>query len=67
MDIHKIGEAIRQRRKHLKIDQQTLAMLADVGINTIVAVERGAGNPKISTLLSILDTLGLQFNITLKD
>ena len=62
-----LGELIKTRRKSLKIDQRTLALLAGVGLNTVVAVERGEGNPKISTLISILDTIGLQIKITLKD
>jgi DNA-binding XRE family transcriptional regulator len=48
------------------VNQQTLADLAGVGLNTLVAIERGEGNPQLSTLLSILDTLGLQMNIKLK-
>ncbi|MBD5256602.1 MAG: helix-turn-helix domain-containing protein [Bacteroides sp.] len=67
MDIIKLGELIKQRRKSLKIDQRTLALLAGVGLNTVVAVERGDGNPKISTILTLLDTMGLQISITLKD
>ena len=39
---------------------------ADVGLNTLVAIERGEGNPQLSTLLTILDTLGLQMDICLK-
>ncbi|MDE6521532.1 MAG: helix-turn-helix domain-containing protein [Muribaculaceae bacterium] len=62
-----LGELIKTRRKSLKIDQRTLALLAGVGLNTVVAVERGEGNPKISTLISLLDTIGLQIKITLKD
>lgn len=58
---------MRQRRKALNIDQRTLALLAGVGLNTVVAVERGEGNPKLSTILSILDTMGLQIKVTLKD
>lgn len=61
-----IGEIIKKRRKSLKISQPTLAVLAGIGVNTLVSVERGEGDPKISTILSILDTLGLQFNISLK-
>lgn len=67
MDKIELGQLIKARRKALKIDQRTLALLADVGLNTVVAVERGEGNPKISTVLSILDTMGLQFKLTLKD
>ena len=62
-----LGELIKTRRKSLKIDQRTLALLAGVGLNTVVAVERGEGNPKISTLISLLDTIGLQIKIALKD
>lgn len=67
MDYKSIGETIKDRRKTLNIDQTTLALLAGVGVNTLVAIERGNGNPKLATLLTILDTLGLQFKITLKD
>ena len=67
MDKIKIGEVIKVRRKSLNVDQPTLAMLAGIGLNTLVSIERGTGNPKLDTLLSVLDTLGLQFDITLKD
>lgn len=66
MTIAEIGIKIKERRKELKIDQATLAALAGVGINTLVSVERGEGNSKILTIISILDTLGLQFDIILK-
>lgn len=67
MDKKELGYVIKTRRNALKIDQQTLALLAGVGLNTVVAVERGEGNPKISTILSLLDTMGLQIKVTLKD
>ena len=59
MDQKELGTIIKERRKHLGINQQTLADLAGVGINTLVAIERGDGNPKLATL----DTLGLQISI----
>lgn len=61
-----IGKDIRERRQQLNINQQTLAELAEVGINTLVAIERGTGNPSLSTLMKILDTLGLEIKIQLK-
>lgn len=67
MDKKELGELMKTRRKELKIDQRTLALLAGVGLNTVVSVERGEGNPKISTILSLLDTMGLQIKVTLKD
>ena len=66
MDTKEIGIIIKERRKHLGVNQQTLADLAGVGLNTLVAIERGEGNPQLGTLLTILDTLGLQMNINLK-
>ena len=60
------GTIIKERRKHLGVNQQTLADLAGVGLNTLVAIERGEGNPQLNTLLTILDTLGLQMDINLK-
>ena len=59
MDAKEIGIIIKERRKHLGVNQQTLADLAGVGLNTLVAIERGEGNPQLSTLLTVLDTLGL--------
>lgn len=66
MDTKEIGILIKERRKHLGVNQQTLADLAGVGLNTLVAIERGEGNPQLNTLLTILDTLGLQLDIKLK-
>ena len=66
MDTKEIGNIIKERRKHLGVNQQTLADLAGVGLNTLVAIERGEGNPQLNTLMTILDTLGLQMDIKLK-
>lgn len=66
MDAKEIGNIIKERRKYLGVNQLTLSDLAGVGLNTLVAIERGEGNPQLSTLLTILDTLGLQMNINLK-
>ena len=66
MDAKEIGIIIKERRKHLGVNQQTLADLAGVGLNTLVAIERGEGNPHLSTMLTVFDTLGLQMDIKLK-
>lgn len=60
-----IGQAIKTRRTYLKIGQQELADLAEVGINTIVAIERGTGNARLQTLLKVCEALGLTLNIEL--
>ena len=61
-----IGEKIKTRRNELGITQQELADLTGVSINTIVAVERGIGNPSLSTLMALLDALGLELHCELK-
>lgn len=61
-----IGEIIKNRRNELKINQQTLADLAGVSINTLVSIERGTGNPSINTLQTILNVLGLKLECKLK-
>ena len=66
MKLELIGKAIRDRRKMLGVTQQTVSDLSGVAINTLVAIERGEGNPQLSTLLAVLDTLGLQIDINLK-
>lgn len=62
-----IGKAIKERRKMLKITQRTLAELAGVGINTLTKIERNEGNPSLDVLERILDTLGLELQIGIKN
>lgn len=66
MNAKEIGQTIKERRKLLGVNQQTLSDLAGIGINTLVAIERGEGNPQLTTLLQLFDTLGLQLDITIK-
>lgn len=61
--MEQIGIIIKERRKELGINQQDLADLAGVGINSLVAIERGKGNPSLKTLLRILDVLGLEIKL----
>ena len=66
MTLQEIGNKVKERRKTLGINQQTLADLAGVAVNTLVAIERGEGNPQLITLLTILNTLGLQMDINIR-
>lgn len=66
MDAKAIGEALQQRRKELNLTQPIVAMLSQVGLNTLVAIERGTGNPKLATLLAVAETLGYEINVSLK-
>lgn len=66
MSLRNIGKSIRERRKELNVNQRTVADLSGVAVNTLLAVERGEGNPQLSSLIAILNTLGLQIDITVK-
>ena len=55
-----IGSQIQSQRKKLGITQKELSQLSGVGINTIVALERGRGNPSLSVLMQLAETLGLR-------
>lgn len=60
-----LGMQIKERRKALKITQKELSDLAGISINTVVAAERGQGDPKISTYLAICNVLGLKLIVQL--
>ncbi len=67
MNAKELGTTIKERRKKLGVNQWTLAQLAGIGINTLVAIERGEGNPKLDAMLTLLSTLGLRLDISLKN
>jgi len=63
----RIGQQIKERRKSLKVTQRQLAELAGVGINTLTKIERGEANPSLGVLDKILDTLGMELTLTIKN
>ena len=62
-----IGQIIKARRKELGLTQNTLALLSQVGINTIVSIERGSKSPSIETLRKVADVLGLDVKLEVKN
>ena len=61
-----LGEAIRARRKSLKITQPNLADLAKISVNTLYKIERGEANPTLDILEKIGDVLGLELKLEVK-
>ena len=61
-----LGEQIKERRKLLKVTQRQLVALSGVSINTLTKIERNEANPRLKTLESILDTLGLNLTAEVK-
>lgn len=62
-----VGQTIKERRKELGLTQNTLALLSQVGINTIVSIERGSKSPSLDTLTKVADVLGLDLTLQLKE
>lgn len=63
MNLTEIGKTIKERRGMLGVNQRTVSELSGVAVNTLVAIERGEGNPQISTLMELLNTIGLEIEI----
>lgn len=62
-----IVEKIKLRRKHLGLKQEDLAEISNVSLRTIKSIESTKGNPNIITLLKVLDTLGMELELKIKE
>lgn len=61
-----ISKAIKDRRTLLGISQQDLSDFSGVGISTVKDLERGVGNPSLRTLIKILDVVGLEIILQIR-
>jgi transcriptional regulator with XRE-family HTH domain len=61
------GKVIRRRRISLHIDQKTLSEIAGIAVHTLSNVEAGKGNPTVATLERVLNTLGMELRIQIKE
>lgn len=55
-----IAEVLKARRCELNISQIDLAEMSMVSVATIKDIERGKGNPSLSTIVKILNVLGME-------
>ncbi|CAL1520156.1 hypothetical protein MMC2321_03912 [Chitinophaga sp. MM2321] len=62
-----LGKKLRQRRELLRLLQPQLSALSGVSTRTIQLVERGQGNPSLQTLIQLIEPLGLQLDLNLKE
>jgi len=67
MLVKQLGETIKNRRKELGITQPHLAELAQVSINTLYKLERGYGNPSVDVLNRLIDVLGMELKLEVKN
>ncbi len=61
-----LAKNMRIERARLNISQLKLAEMADVSLDTINMIERGVGNPKLSTIISIAKALNVDLNTLIK-
>lgn len=62
-----LSEIIKQRRQVLRIGPDDLAEIAGVGRRTLFYLEKGNANPSLETMTKILDVLGMELKIVLKN
>jgi transcriptional regulator with XRE-family HTH domain len=63
----KIIKIIKERKDILRINQEYLAELSEVGIATLKRFESGKGNITLNNLQKIADILGLEIKLELKE
>lgn len=61
-----LNEVIKSRRKVLGISQLDLAEMAEVSLATVKDIERGKGNPSLSTVNKLLGVLGLEMDFKIR-
>ena len=67
MKTHMDGSTIRKRRILIGIDQTDLSEISGVAVHTLSNIEAGKGNPTVATLHRILDALGMELRIQVKE
>lgn len=63
----KLGRVIRARRKELRLSQNDLKDYSGVHNVTISLIENGKYNPSVTELEKILDPLGLEIILKVKE
>lgn len=61
-----LKELMKEQRKLLELTQLDLAEMAQVGLATVKDIERGHGNPSLSTVKKILEVLGYEIEYRLR-
>jgi transcriptional regulator with XRE-family HTH domain len=62
----KIIKIIKERKDILRINQEYLAELSELGIATLKRFESGKGNITLNNLQKVADVLGLEVRLELK-
>jgi len=60
-----IGQFVKKARKILGVTQRDLALTSGTGLRFIVELEQGKPTCQIGKVLTVLHTLGINFQLTL--
>lgn len=59
-------EVVKERRSKLGISQIDLAEMAGISLSTVKDIERGKGNPSLTTVQRILEVLGMEMHFSIR-
>ncbi len=62
-----IGEAIRRARKAQGLTQRDISERTNLRVETISPLENGEAGTKLSTVLSVMAALGMEFKLLARD
>ena len=65
-DIHQLGKIAKEYKQTNKSSNETLALLSGVTSNTISTMTSDPSNSKVSTVLALLDAMGMTLTISRK-
>ncbi len=51
----------------LRVDQRTLSEISGIAVHTLSNIEAGKGNPTVATLERVLDALGMELRVQIKE
>ncbi|RYD61112.1 MAG: transcriptional regulator [Verrucomicrobiaceae bacterium] len=63
MNAAKLGDLVRQRRKELRMNQGSLAMVSGTGLRFISELERGKETCEVGKTLQVLENLGIEITV----
>jgi transcriptional regulator with XRE-family HTH domain len=61
-----LKECMKSRRETLSLSQLDLAEMAGISLATVKDIERGKGNPSLSTIRKVLDVLGMEIEFKVR-
>ena len=67
LTVLRIGDKLRDTRKRKLLTQQELAIRAEIGVNTVIRIERNQVEPQGRTIRKLAEALGVAPSELLED